>query len=100
MTNNMNTKILISDKNGLVIELQSHKYTELEMTNHKTERTFIFNSDEFLLTSWRTQFNLMPPEKFESARNEIIKAGQKCANQEALNAYYHCLAILEGMRNE
>ena len=100
MTNNMNTKISIQDKEGLVIELQSHKHIELEMTSHKTERTFIFNSDEFVLTSWRTQFNLIPPDKFESARKQIIKAGQKCANQEALNAYYHCLAILEGMRNE
>lgn len=100
MTKIINTKILIEDKKGLIIELQSDDYTTLEMTNHGTERTFIFNSSQFLLTLRRTQFNLMPPEKFESARKKIIKAGQKCANQEALNAYYHCLAILEEMRHE
>lgn len=95
-----NTTISIKDKMGLVIEFQSTKFMTLEMNGDDTNRLFMFESDEFVLTSWRAQFNLMPPEKFEAARNQIIKAGQKCANQEALNAYYHCLAILEGMRNE
>jgi hypothetical protein len=100
MSDNMNTKVLLEDKKGTVVLFESMERTTIEMTQHGSERQFLIKSDNFVLTTWRDVPRFIFDGKFESARNEIIQAGQKCANQEALNAYYHCLSILEAMRNE
>ena len=100
MNDNMNTKVLLEDKKGTVVLYESIGHNSFEMTRNDSERLFIIKADEFVLTTWRDVPASIFDGKFESARNEIIQAGQKCANQEALNAYYHCLSILEAMRNE
>lgn len=100
MNDNMNTKILLEDKKGTVVLFESIDRATIEMTQHGSERQFLIKADNFVLTSWRDIPASIFDGKYESAREKIIKAGQKCANQEAINAYYHCLAILEEMRHE
>ena len=100
MLNDMNTKILLEDKKGTVVLFESIDRATIEMTQHGGERQFLIKADNFVLTAWRDIPASIFDGKYESARKKIIKAGQKCANQEAINAYYHCLVILEEMRHE
>lgn len=100
MLNDMITKILLEDKKGPIVLFESIDRATIEMTQHGSERQFLIKADNFILTSWRDIPASIFDGKYELARKQIIEAGQKCANQEAINAYYHCLTILEKMRHE